>query len=229
MLKLRNIYDMTNRTVKQTTIGKLVLALSIVGVLTISFANIAEEILEGETLAKDEAVLFRLNNISTPLLDTWVPYITDLGGPAFVIAAALLLGGVYFKRKKWNAVVQIGFGLGGVGLLSVILKLIFERDRPQLWQWLIHASNYSFPSGHAALSSALALTVILLAWHTKYRVLTITLGVLYVFVIGLTRLYLGVHYPTDILAGWCLGFGWVLLVATLLGLFGWPGRKAATN
>jgi len=216
---------MRNHTVKQTTIGRLVLALSIVGVLAVTFVTIAEEVFEGEALAGDEAVLFRLNNISTPLLDTWVPYITDLGGPAFVIVVALLLGGLYVKRKKWNAVVQIGFGIGGVGLLSVILKLIFERDRPQLWQWLIHASNYSFPSGHAALSSALALTVILLAWHTKYRVLMIVVGVAYVLVIGFTRLYLGVHYPTDILAGWCLGFAWVLLVATLLGLFGWPGRK----
>jgi undecaprenyl-diphosphatase len=222
MLRLRNIYEMTNRPVRQTTIGKLAGALGLASLLVVLFANIAEEILEGDTLGGDEAVLYRLNAMSTPLLDAVIPYVTDLGGPLFAIAIAIVLIFIYYRRKKWNAVLQIGVGLGGVGLLSTLLKLLFGRDRPQLWERLIDASNYSFPSGHAAFSSALALTIILLAWHTKYRTATLIAGCIYVIVIGLTRLYLGVHYPTDILAGWCLGFGWVLLVAALLGLFGKP-------
>jgi undecaprenyl-diphosphatase len=124
-------------------------------------------------------------------------------------------------RKKWQAFTQVAFGIAGAALLNLILKTLFERDRPHLWQWIVHESSYSFPSGHATMTAALAFTLMLLAWRTKYRYVAVVGGICYMILIGLTRMYLGVHYPTDILAGWCVSLAWVLIVATVLGAVRW--------
>ena len=77
-------------------------------------------------------------------------------------------------------------------------------------------NGYSFHSGHAMASMALSASVIFLLWKTKYRLLAIIIGALYILTIGLTRMYLGEHYPSDILAGWLISLAWVVLVAFIL-------------
>src|SRR3990167_6860759 len=105
------------------------------------------------------------------------------------------------------------------GLLNFGLKLLFGRSRPELWTHLVTESSYSFPSGHAMLSSALALALVSIFWGTKYRV-TVAIGAaLYIAMIGFTRLYLGVHYPSDIIAGWCASFAWVIIVTSIAHTF----------
>ncbi len=220
---LRNIYEKTGRPIGRTTVRRLGIAMALFLVLTTIFAYIAREVVEGETLQSDRSILLRLNHFATPELDKLVVGITSLGDVISVltITAGILI--ILACRKKWQAFTQVAFGIAGAGLLNFTLKLIFERNRPQLWEWIIHESSYSFPSGHAMLTGALAFTVIVLAWHTRYRYAAIAGGTAYIMLIGFSRLYLGVHYPTDILAGWCVSLAWVLAVGTILGAVHWKG------
>ncbi|RYF27698.1 MAG: phosphatase PAP2 family protein, partial [Chloroflexi bacterium] len=94
--------------------------------------------------------------------------------------------------------------------------MTFERARPDLWQQLITETSFSFPSGHSAGSSALAVCIIALLWRTKWRVPALIIAPLYIVLIGFSRMYLGVHYLTDVIAGWIVGITWVLVVASIL-------------
>jgi membrane-associated phospholipid phosphatase len=218
----RNVYAKYNRSVGRTTLGKLCLAFGIFLVVTTLFVYIAREVVEGETLHDDRTVLLRLNHFASPTLDHIMIGITTAGDVITVLTITLALLGLLAYRKKWQAFAQVAFGMLGAVLLNLVLKLVFERDRPHLWTWIIHESSYSFPSGHAMLTGALSFSIILLAWRTKWRWWVVTVGVVYMVLIGLSRMYLGVHYPTDILAGWCVSLAWVLAVATLLNAVRWP-------
>jgi undecaprenyl-diphosphatase len=108
---------------------------------------------------------------------------------------------------------MLGAVLGGVALNS-LLKVSFARPRPELVAPAVRVYTASFPSGHAAISAITYLTLAALLSRTttswRIRSYFITIGVLLTFVIGLSRVYLGVHYPTDVLAGWCVGTAWAL-------------------
>jgi membrane-associated phospholipid phosphatase len=224
MTWLRNIYDQTDKPVGRTTLRRLLLAFVLFLIPLVIFTYIAHEILEGETVQLDNRVLLGIYHHSTPLLNEIVVRTTDLGGVIVTIGAALTLAGLYVSRTQWQSCAQIAAGIAGAGLLNVILKLLFERDRPVLWQHLILENSYSFPSGHAMLSSALAFSLIIIFWHSKWRWYVLAAGIAYTLYIGFTRLYLGVHYPTDIIAGWCVSAAWVIIVATVLGSLTVPKR-----
>ena len=106
--------------------------------------------------------------------------------------------------------------VGGAVLLNVVLKLAFGRARPQVIPWLWQEGDTSFPSGHSSMAAALAVTVTALVWRTPYRWPVAVFGVLYTVIMGVSRVYLGVHYPTDVLGGWALGVAWSGGVAMLL-------------
>ena len=221
MRRLKDIYASIDRPVGRTTLGRLCIALAIFLFVVVLFAYIADEVVEGETLHRDEKLLLLINHFATPVLNQCMLFITTLGDVTSILLATIVIGAYLLRRKKWQALTQLGFGIAGAAILNILLKLLFERQRPQLWDLLIHESTYSFPSGHAMLTSTLGLTIILLAWHTKWRWWVVGVVVLYVILVGFSRLYLGVHYPTDILAGWCIGSAWVIAVATILGAVRW--------
>jgi undecaprenyl-diphosphatase len=118
--------------------------------------------------------------------------------------------------RRRRAAVVLAVGVGGAALINTLLKLAFHRVRPELWTPLVVERSFSFPSGHAMVSSALACSVTYILWHTRWRWLAVGLGLAVVVAIGLSRLYLGVHYPTDVLAGWTVGFFWVVIVRAVL-------------
>ena len=101
-------------------------------------------------------------------------------------------------------------GVGGAVVINFILKMIFERSRPDLWQRLVVETSYSFPSGHALASSAIALVIIIICYKTKWFIPAIIIGTVYAVVIAYSRLYLGVHYPSDIIGGWLISAAWVI-------------------
>ena len=94
------------------------------------------------------------------------------------------------------------FATGGSALLNLAAKQAFARDRPSLWESIAPEHNYSFPSGHAMGSMTLAVALVLLAWNTRWRWPVVAAMAVFVPMVGLSRVYLGVHYPSDILAGW---------------------------
>ena len=106
--------------------------------------------------------------------------------------------------------------VGGAAAINFLTKLIFHRVRPHLWPSLTPEADYSFPSGHALISLAVMVSLLLLAWPTRWRGPTLLAGGFFVLLVGLSRLYLGVHYPTDVLAGWAAGGAWCC--AVLLGV-----------
>lgn len=180
------------------------------------FGFIAQDVHEGETLAFDQSVLRAINEHATKGLDSFFLVATEFGGVAFVsVVSALLFGYLLYKRRRYDALL-LGVAVGGASLLNYIAKITFERQRPDLWTHLIQETSYSFPSGHAAGSSALAVAVVALLWRTKWRVPALIVAPLYVALIGFSRLYLGVHYLTDVVAGWIVGITWALLVVTLV-------------
>lgn len=174
------------------------------------FISIANEVREKEPLPGDVGILTAIHTFTTPPLTRAMELITALGSAPFVISGVLVaVGALWYLGYRRNAVFLL-FAACGTALINSVLKLFFVRDRPDLWQHLVIEHSYSFPSGHAMISSALALTVILLAWRTRYRITAVAAGVLYVLLVGVSRLYLGVHYPSDIVGGWCISILWVL-------------------
>ena len=101
-------------------------------------------------------------------------------------------------------------------LISTVSKLIFGRARPELWESIVSESTYSFPSGHAMASMATVAALLVLYRRRSALPWIAMAGVIYVIAIGFSRLYLGVHYPSDVLAGWAASIAWVVGIAALM-------------
>jgi undecaprenyl-diphosphatase len=192
-----------------------------VAVLSGAFGLIAGEMSEGETLGFDNAILALFRdpaNMADPLGPAWlreaVRDITALGSFSVLVlilifaVATLALGG-----RRGTALFVAVSVLGGE-ILSTIFKTTFNRARPD---FIDPASvlSASFPSGHAALSAVVYLTLgAILAGSTErlsLRIFYVGAAIFLTLIVGISRLYLGVHYPTDVLAGWALGVAWALL------------------
>ena len=194
-------------------------------VLLGGFGLIADEVSDGETMKIDEAVLmaFRTPGDPTdPIGPAWLEEaardVTALG--SFTVLAILITVVVLHlfligrKRTGWFLTASV---IGGT-LLSSGLKSLFDRPRPDL-TGVARVFTTSFPSGHATVSAVVYLTLgALLAEMTESRgqkILYLGSAVLLTVMVGLSRVYLGVHYPTDVLAGWSIGAGWALACAML--------------
>lgn len=193
-------------------------------VAVLAFSVLAVLVLNGVTTSFDEATLLWINQHASPGFDSFFVAFTELGGLIVVTVVSALLFGYFLYRKKYTKALLVAAGVGGAALMNIILKSIFDRPRPDLWEWLVVETHFSFPSGHATASMALAIVVVALLWKTKWRIASMIGAAMYILSIGFSRLYLGVHYPTDILGGWLLGAAWVLLVIGVI--FAFRQRKA---
>lgn len=183
------------------------------------FVALADEVREGEALAIDVRILEMINQISTAWLDRFFTVVTWLGDFLFVTAVSVGLCGVLLKKRAYRSVATVASVMLGAVFISQALKLLFARPRPELWEALVHVSTPSFPSGHAIASSALALTVVYFLWSKAWRLSVVVIGVLYVVLIGFSRLYLGVHYPSDVVAGWLVSTAWFVIVVSTIHLW----------
>lgn len=152
----------------------------------------------------ETALLLSIHGLSSPLLDMLFRLSHELGTLPF--SAVLVLAAVAWHRRcgeRREALAWLVVGLTTL-VLHLSLKPIFGRPRPDLWPRLVGDSDFSFPSGHALVSAAF---YPLLAWVTLRlrRVAFVLVGVGLPLFVGFGRLYLGVHWPTDVLAGWTLG------------------------
>lgn len=204
--------------------GLLVAALALWG-----FAVIAEEVLEKETQAFDQGILLALRHLHTRLLDRVMVGITFFGEPYVLLGLCLVLGIWLLRRRQRSEATTLAIAsLGAIGL-NFVLKDLFARARPTLWQRVVDVGFYSFPSGHAMISLVVYGTIgyLLATRFKRWSVLIISLTILLIVVIGLSRLYLGVHWPTDVIAGYAAGLVW--LVACILSLEVWRERRSARN
>ena len=195
------------------------IALGITAFGVLAFALIADETLEGETRGFDESLLLALRepgDPTNPIGPAWLEHalldITALGG--YVILSMLVIGvAIYLiaAGKRGTALLVVG-AVGSGTLLSETLKLGFARPRPDLVAHLAEVQSASFPSGHAMISAIAYLTlgVLLTRVHKQRRtkIIIMSYAILLTLMIGLSRIYLGVHWPTDVLAGWALGAAW---------------------
>lgn len=177
---------------------------------------LAGEVSDGNTLLYDRMILDFIYQYSSPSLDRLFLFVTSLGSTVMVTAVSAAIAGYLLHKKMVRQAMIMIIGVGGAGFITRSLKLLFERARPDLWTQIITETSYSFPSGHAMGSSALAFCVVAILWRTKWRTVAIVISGIYVFIIGLSRLYLGVHYPSDILAAWLIALVWVATVVGLL-------------
>lgn len=174
------------------------------------FAQVADGVLERESLRLDTAVLAALRVYSSPVLDRLALGVSTLGSE--VVAALLLLLLVWLGRqRRWGAAFSLLITVAGAQMLNNVLKDLFQRTRPAPVTGFISAQAFSFPSGHAMVSVAFYLFVAYLGWHLLRgwrRNAAVAVLLLVIALIGLARLYLGVHYMTDVLAGYLAGFLW---------------------
>ncbi|WP_353021459.1 phosphatase PAP2 family protein [Mesorhizobium sp. M1403] len=199
----------------------LIVCLLMAGGLVLGFGLLAEEVLEGDTGGFDRAVLMAFrsagnptNPIGPPWLEKMGRDVTSLGSFAFLgFVSAGAVGYLLIAGKRRYAVLVAAAVAGGEAI-STLLKVAFDRQRPDL----IHTTRVftaSFPSGHAMLSAVTFLTLgVLLAKANpdrRAKAYFVSLAVFLTVMVGLSRVYLGVHYPTDVLAGWCVGSAWAIL------------------
>ncbi len=167
----------------------------------------------------DISILLAINSTWQPQIETIAILLTSIGiFPRIALLAIpviLTLG----YQKKWRSLLYFVLTLSGSGIISIFTKIFFHRMRPSLFESSYpHPRNFSFPSGHALLSMTFVITLGILTWNTKWRWLVIGLGGLFVMAIAWTRLYLGVHFPSDILGGWFLAITWSILSSLLLNI-----------
>lgn len=158
----------------------------------------------------ESAVLLYLHRLAQPGLDQLACQVS--ASVAAMILLSLLFLGV---RQAWRSLAFLLLSLTGSCLLAECAKLFFHHARPQLWAVIAPQASFSFPSGHAVQSMALALSLALSFQTGKHRLAAWLIGGLYVLAIAGSRLYLGVHYPTEIAAGWALAIAWVCLLAAM--------------
>jgi undecaprenyl-diphosphatase len=190
------------------------------------FVALADEILEGDTQHFDDWILQSLRrpeSLHEPVGPSWLRYffanVTSLGSGAIAALFALLVIGGLALQRRYVAIILITISLVGAGLLTSGLKATFGRQRPPIEYRAIEADALSFPSGHSVISAVLYLTLgAMLARVTAERRMKfyiIAVAVLLTFLVGFSRVYLGVHYTTDVLGGWVAGLIWAALCLTV--------------
>jgi undecaprenyl-diphosphatase len=180
--------------------------------LTWVFSEVAEKVRAGSTQPIDDAVLRWMAAHQSPGIQSAMLEITSLGTSA-VVAMIVFIAGLFLwlNHHKHSAILLIAATLGGM-VLDGLLKIGFNRPRPQIFQWGTQVVSSSFPSGHAMASTIVYGTVAYLAARLQQNVasrfLTMGLAALMIVLICSSRVYLGVHYPSDVLAGVIIGLAW---------------------
>jgi undecaprenyl-diphosphatase len=198
-------------------LGGLLLAL-----LGFGAFGLAGEVLEGDTQAFDERVLRALrdpDDPSVPIGPRWLRVaaldVTSLGSATVIGLVVAAVVGFLLIQGMYRTALFVFLASAGGWLLNSWLKTLFARPRPAVVPHLHEVMSLSFPSGHAMTSAAVYLTLGAMLMHIAAGRLTkiycMGVAMLATLLIGSTRVYLGVHYPTDVLAGWLMGMSWALL------------------
>lgn len=211
---------------KTTTQTRLLL----IAALLAAFGFIAEDVIEGETRAFDEAVLLSLRVSNNPQLPIGPPWLVEAARDVTALGSFSVLGilllllvlHLLLERNVRRAALIAGSVVTGTAI-STALKHAFNRPRPDLTA-VTQVFTASFPSGHALVSAVTFLTIgTVLAGTTDrvgFRVFYVGGAIFLTLLVGFSRIYLGVHYPTDVIAGWSLGAAWSIICFLVARAFG---------
>jgi undecaprenyl-diphosphatase len=192
------------------------------------FGAIVEEYREDGILPFDKPLLLWAHGLATPAFDQFFVVVSDFGfkwGVVPVNVAILLL---LVFRKRYREGLFWALATGGSALLNIAVKTHFARDRPDLWEQVVSETSFSFPSGHAMASATLATALILLTWRTRWHWPALVLLPAFALTVGVARIYLGVHYPSDILAGFTVAIAWVMGMHSVVGRAPKPRAEPAS-
>jgi undecaprenyl-diphosphatase len=193
------------------------------------FARLADEILSQQSFTFDQQILLALREVHKPILDVVMLGFTYMGEPVTLLALCSGLA-IWFVNlgERSPAITLVVAALGATGL-DEWLKHLFGRARPMLWERIVDVGQYSFPSGHAMISmvSLGMMGYLLTTKFPQWRIRVIGLTVFLIIGIGLSRLYLGVHWPSDIIAGYAAGMVWLLTCIVSLEL--WQQQRMAAQ
>lgn len=216
----------------------LVALFAAVGALIVAFLVLGSEVAEGETMAFDRAILLALRHtpddpLGPPAVESAVMHLSALGSGAVAGLVALIAVAYLALAGRRRYALLVAASAVGTELWMTLLKRAYERPRPTVVTHLDPPGGLSFPSGHSMIAVALYLTLAVLIAralpHRRLRVFTVAVGATLALVIGASRVYLGVHYPTDVLAGWTIGLAWALTCGLVARWLGGRGRVEAAG
>jgi membrane-associated phospholipid phosphatase len=194
------------------------LLFSIAAAATILFVWIASELREGELDAVDKQVALALHQIDNRALDIVAISFTLLGtGPCLGIALAAVSYAAYRRGRRSYILILAANTIIAVGL-NTILKLVFARARPTLFEVITRPDTYSFPSGHAMSAVTIygAIAAVIIALRPSSKPLVAVVAMIVILGIGTSRVYLGAHWPMDVIAGWTAGLPFLVTTVHLL-------------
>ena len=181
------------------------------------FIKITSELLENDVHGVDSSILTAFLRMRRPWLTSVAVDLTALGSTTLVVLISAVGVCVLFSVKDGLAAWQLLINSVGAGIWTITTKNFIERSRPENIAPLVQVSGFSYPSGHSLASASLYLTMAILAVRylptTKARVLPFGLAVTIISLVCMSRVYLGVHYPSDVASGASLGVAWALLLA----------------
>lgn len=214
MSKLITLYRWIIGNELKTLMLLLVVAIGVGG-----FVSLADEVFEGDSHQIDEQILLSLRtpgDPSDPIGPSWFEEagrdVTALGSVSALMLFTVAMGGyLFFKNQRWVAVFVVVAILTGTAA-STLMKSSFNRPRPELVPHETQIYTKSFPSGHSAMSSLVYLTIGAVMARSerdrRTKIYLITVPVIVSLLVGVSRVYMGVHWPTDVLAGWLFGVTW---------------------
>ena len=213
-----------------TRSGRLEVAILVALFLVVAglwaFGVLAAEVVEGDTRKFDERILLALrqpNDTAVPIGPHWTLQVardlTAFGSAVGIGLVTVVVSGYLGLQRRFGLLSFVLASVVSGTLLSVALKNLFHRPRPQVVPHLTDIASASFPSGHSMMSSIAYLTLAALLSRTvsdtKTKLYFFVVAVLLTGLIGFSRLYLGVHFPTDVLAGWCIGSTWAAICSLI--------------
>lgn len=193
--------------------SKSVIAISIILAMlgTFIFLELADDVWMKEGFRWDAPVMLAIHQLSSPWMDKLMTILTTTGGrllPLIFIVVGILL----WRHRRLPALISLITSVTVALLINTVLKAIFARPRPMVFPPITVENTFSFPSGHTMIAVAFYGLLAIFLWEWQYRVAALVAAG-WVFVIAFTRVYLGVHYPSDVLGALAMGLFWLIVLA----------------
>ncbi len=174
------------------------------------FGMFADDVLDKERFVFDLPIQMFVHGHASPAMDQLMILLSQIGSAWFAVPFDALVTVVLLWRKQHRHAAFWLAAVGGSAALNLLAKQAFSRVRPALWVSPAPETTFSFPSGHAMQTAAIVAGLTILLWRTRWRIPMLVFGSLFVWSVGVSRIYLGVHYPSDVVAAWAASIGWVV-------------------